>query len=221
MSVAYHLWLDEAAKGPFTIGQLRAMWNRGQITTETNYTVDAGESWHHLADIISDLEPTPISTPPAKTEVLLVHDSQPRSNTDLFKWLCWIWGIGILGIGIYGFLSLIPASHQQTLDALNSHFEANLAKTNEAAMANHMARTGMTKEDVLRSLGRPYNKIDVSGQSPNLKEIWQYNGDNSVSFNWNDEVCYVSDKINFEKTDQFKQMSHQSVSNLMNSSNNP
>lgn len=57
MTVGYHLWLDNEAKGPFTLSQLRGMWTGGQLTGENLFSRDGCENWHHLADILPDLEP--------------------------------------------------------------------------------------------------------------------------------------------------------------------
>ena len=68
MTPTYHLWLDEAAKGPFTLNQLRAMWNQGQLTTETSYSANAGVEWRSLAELIPELEPQENSNKSATIE---------------------------------------------------------------------------------------------------------------------------------------------------------
>ena len=55
---SYHLWLNEEVRGPYTVFQLKSMWGRGQITIHNRYTKNAGETWHHLSDIIAELERT-------------------------------------------------------------------------------------------------------------------------------------------------------------------
>jgi hypothetical protein len=53
----YCLILDDKEQGPFTIGQLRSLWNAAKITTETLYTQPGMAGWRPLSDILSTLEP--------------------------------------------------------------------------------------------------------------------------------------------------------------------
>jgi len=53
----YYLLLDETTKGPYTIGQLRSMWNTGMITVNTPYCQQGDAAWKSLAEIQPQLEP--------------------------------------------------------------------------------------------------------------------------------------------------------------------
>ncbi len=57
--IDYYLILDEKEQGPFTIGQLRSLWNAGKITSKTYYFQDGMGEWNPLANIISRLELSP------------------------------------------------------------------------------------------------------------------------------------------------------------------
>ncbi|HUB66057.1 MAG TPA: GYF domain-containing protein [Candidatus Methylacidiphilales bacterium] len=52
----YYLWLNEAQAGPFTLQQVRSMWNAGQITALTLYWQEGKAGWEPLGDIISEIE---------------------------------------------------------------------------------------------------------------------------------------------------------------------
>lgn len=68
--MSYFIHLDDEAKGPFTIGQLRSMWRSGAITGDTLYCAEGYEEWLHLRVLADELEevqqppPIPRSPPP-------------------------------------------------------------------------------------------------------------------------------------------------------------
>jgi hypothetical protein len=53
----YYLELDDKKQGPFTIRQLRSLWNAAKITAKTHYTQPGMDGWRPLSDILSRLEP--------------------------------------------------------------------------------------------------------------------------------------------------------------------
>jgi len=236
MSVAYHLWLDEAAKGPFTIGQLRSMWNSGQITSETHYTPNAGVSWHHLSDIIDELEPKSnpvISTPKiqknmGQTQNVRVSESRLKESPDYsllsirIKTTAIIFFILLVILGPVVWIINITKTQRPSVDDLIANMQATGQKMNEAAINQRMARISMSKQDVLRSLGTP-DSIEPPNvaTSKDIKETWIYGNHNFVGFGWDNQVNVVSDSINFDNTDQSKQMSEQSLSNLTNNAGSP
>jgi hypothetical protein len=57
MNPTYHIWSEEEAKGPFTLGQLRTMWNNGLLTAQHLFSQDECQNWQYLAELIPDLEP--------------------------------------------------------------------------------------------------------------------------------------------------------------------
>lgn len=52
----YYLYQNNAAAGPFTLGQLRSMWHAGSITGETHFCPVGGEGWLKLKVIAGQLE---------------------------------------------------------------------------------------------------------------------------------------------------------------------
>lgn len=60
--MSYYILQNEETKGPYTLGQLRAMWNSGVITSETLHSREGYTEWLPLSTILDDLEPPP--TPP-------------------------------------------------------------------------------------------------------------------------------------------------------------
>jgi|694.fasta_scaffold140390_3 hypothetical protein len=67
----YYLVLDSEQAGPFTSGQLRAMWQNGKVNAQTKYCAVGGTSWRPLIDLRTMLEPvpgqpTPVLPPPRK-----------------------------------------------------------------------------------------------------------------------------------------------------------
>ena len=55
-SVTHYILTGDERKGPFTIGQLQAMWNSGQVTSETQHWMDGYSEWLPLDFIREDLE---------------------------------------------------------------------------------------------------------------------------------------------------------------------
>ncbi len=53
----YYLQLDDKEQGPFTIRQLRSLWDAAKITSETLYTQPGMAGWRPLSDILSTIEP--------------------------------------------------------------------------------------------------------------------------------------------------------------------
>jgi hypothetical protein len=55
----YYLFLNEQQLGPYTVGQLRSMWQAGTVTSQTQYCYEGAESWRPLSELSSMLEPQP------------------------------------------------------------------------------------------------------------------------------------------------------------------
>jgi GYF domain 2 len=56
----YYILDDGVTKGPYTIGQLRSMWDSGAITVETPYRPDGASEWKRLGLMKEALEKTGI-----------------------------------------------------------------------------------------------------------------------------------------------------------------
>jgi TM2 domain-containing membrane protein YozV len=81
----YYLWLNDAQAGPYTINQLRGMWQAGQITAQTLYFTEGMTDWAALAAIAAMLEESK-STAPAvtvnntdSTAKLIMFEAQKKS----------------------------------------------------------------------------------------------------------------------------------------------
>jgi hypothetical protein len=65
-SLIYYIVQNNEAKGPYTLGQLRAMWNSGVVTGETPYCKEGWPEWLPLRGMIRELEqPVSPAEPPA------------------------------------------------------------------------------------------------------------------------------------------------------------
>lgn len=63
--ILYYLQKDGAQTGPFTIGQLRSMWQSGSITAQSLYWFEGATEWRPLINILRLLEPPAPAAPPA------------------------------------------------------------------------------------------------------------------------------------------------------------
>jgi hypothetical protein len=53
----YFVYLDNEPKGPYTIGQLRTMWQAGLVTAKTPYCEPGYNEWLNLEILSAELEP--------------------------------------------------------------------------------------------------------------------------------------------------------------------
>ena len=67
-STLYYLRQNEQQAGPYTIDQVRSMWQAGTITAHTLYWLEGAASWETLTNLLNVLEPQAVqlySQPPA------------------------------------------------------------------------------------------------------------------------------------------------------------
>jgi TM2 domain-containing membrane protein YozV len=57
--MSYFIIQEDQTKGPYTIGQLRSMWNAGSVTGETLYCEEGFDTWLHLRVLEDQLEDAP------------------------------------------------------------------------------------------------------------------------------------------------------------------
>ena len=63
----YYLVLNSEQAGPYTLGQLCAMWQNGKVNAQTKYCAVGGTSWRPLIDLRTMLEIAPVQfTPPSQ-----------------------------------------------------------------------------------------------------------------------------------------------------------
>ena len=72
----FYLHRDGAQTGPFTIGQLRSMWQSGSITAQTQYWFEGAPEWRPLINILRLLEPPAVAAPVAAPQI-----TRARYNT--------------------------------------------------------------------------------------------------------------------------------------------
>lgn len=82
----YYLAHNNEQAGPYTLGQLRAMWQSGKANAATEYCVAGGASWRPLIDLRRVLEPMPVqrataSVPPPPTHPAVAR--QPIAGSEL------------------------------------------------------------------------------------------------------------------------------------------
>lgn len=73
--MSYYILQSDETKGPYTIGQLRSMWNSGTITGETLFCEEGYDEWLPLRRLQSELEPAPVVPPQSFARTL--PPSQP------------------------------------------------------------------------------------------------------------------------------------------------
>jgi DNA-directed RNA polymerase subunit RPC12/RpoP len=75
----YFYKLGGAEKGPYTIGQLRSLWNTGAITSDMLYRTEESQSWNQFLSLVEQLEsPSPAkpSTPTKPQRQILQAQTQ-------------------------------------------------------------------------------------------------------------------------------------------------
>ena len=89
----YYIVADEKQKGPFTISQIKALWDRAEITSDTLYSSKGMDGWRPLLELMEEHEEHPSTDneqplldratetenisdiPPEDDEVLFTEDS--------------------------------------------------------------------------------------------------------------------------------------------------
>ena len=97
--MSYYLLQNDETKGPYTIGQLRAMWNSGVITADTLYCREGWSEWLPLLGMIRDLEP-PAEPPPLPPPVITEQSYQapPKKGIGFIIW-CLLIFVSLIVIG--------------------------------------------------------------------------------------------------------------------------
>jgi TM2 domain-containing membrane protein YozV len=55
--IRYYVMIGKEKNGPYTLGQLQAMWRAGSITVDTQYWFDGQSEWMPLSTILELIEP--------------------------------------------------------------------------------------------------------------------------------------------------------------------
>lgn len=74
----YYLWLNDKQSGPYTLHQIQAMWNQGQITGLTQSWQEGESEWKPLSEIQSEIE----SAPPPLADKAVAPAAEKTVPTD-------------------------------------------------------------------------------------------------------------------------------------------
>jgi hypothetical protein len=84
MNDQYWIIISDEQRGPYTLTQLRGMWNSGAITANTLYWQQGFEDWHPLANIIEVLEDRlPPTLPPPSIGCVFPQQQQSHPQPQL------------------------------------------------------------------------------------------------------------------------------------------
>jgi TM2 domain-containing membrane protein YozV len=61
----YYLLINDQEEGPFTLNQVRSMWNAGRLNLNTLFCHPGYAEWRRLSEILASIEPPPIKPHPA------------------------------------------------------------------------------------------------------------------------------------------------------------
>ncbi len=108
--IKYYLWLSNSESGPFTIGQLRSMWNAGGITSATLFRTDQNGHWFELSSIIDSLVPRHQAV--LKAETYSAAPRHVKATTELTSKPIKA-AMALFGLGFWACLFVIPfVSHE-------------------------------------------------------------------------------------------------------------
>jgi GYF domain 2 len=80
----YFILQNDEPEGPYSVEELRALWNSGVVTSETFYCEEGYEEWLRLENIASQLESSaPAATPPPLAERGHAERQRPSLPTPL------------------------------------------------------------------------------------------------------------------------------------------
>ena len=73
--MSFYILQDNEPKGPFTIGQMRSMWNSGVLNLETKFCQEGDSEWTGISVLMPLLEPPPTVSPTSPATQPSVQDS--------------------------------------------------------------------------------------------------------------------------------------------------
>lgn len=101
----YYISNGGDALGPYETGQLRSMWNTGQITANTLYWNEGSNNWCNITELaLGGSGPMATSAAPTATRKPVVASMAFKERNPIRYWVSWIGGIGF-GIGFLTGLS--------------------------------------------------------------------------------------------------------------------
>ena len=100
--MSYYIIQNDETKGPYTIGQLRSMWNAGAITGKVVFCKEGDAEWRPLSTILGELEPLPAAAATPSPAVILTRQSKSRGIYIILGILLGLFGIHNFYAGYYG-----------------------------------------------------------------------------------------------------------------------
>jgi hypothetical protein len=86
MSVEYHIAVDGKSSGPYSLGQLRSMWERGLVTLETHYWTEGMDDWYLVSNLFDAPEVTQTPLHPVAQEKPAPTPRHIASNQRQFRY---------------------------------------------------------------------------------------------------------------------------------------
>lgn len=179
----YYLLLNQEAKGPYTLHQLRSMWNAGAITMETRFRQDGSDDWRPLSFILPDLEPPAPGTAAPTAPVPAQPAGQAAAENTVWEggpshWhYFWLWFFGILLLPAFGagliFLAIIyyeRASRRYTVTSRKVVFESGffVKSTNEVRIRD-IRSINVSKSGIAGFIG--IGNVEFSSAASDESEI--------------------------------------------------
>lgn len=66
-TMTFFIYSNDQSKGPYTMSQLRKMWEAGTLTGSDLYCENGSNNWSHLSDLEYDLEAPPAAVAPVRS----------------------------------------------------------------------------------------------------------------------------------------------------------
>ncbi len=100
----YYLILDDKEQGPFTINQIRSMWNTGRLTLKTLYFQPGMTEWTPLATIKATIEPIVVPPPLPPPPSAYAFPARPIIiKAAKARWVFILLGLFLGTLGIHNF----------------------------------------------------------------------------------------------------------------------
>ena len=99
--MGYYILQNDETKGPYTLNQLKSMWNSGAVTGNMQYCEEGYSEWLPLSDLQTMLEPEPSRLSP-QSQRIIQQSSQlvrPAKSRGIFI----ILGLFLGCLGIHNF----------------------------------------------------------------------------------------------------------------------
>jgi len=152
----FYVDIGGETKGPYTLGQLQAMWKAGTITGNTLYCREGFKEWLPLRTMVRELEPPPpVQAAPGPQVVQVQVEKKPSGVGKAL-------GIGCLAILVFLILMAI----------IGALLRAGGGGSSGDPLYDPFAEihSGMTESEVEGKMGAPSSRESF----PNNAEVWHY-----------------------------------------------